>query len=208
MTNAKTQIFDYADDNQELADMLLEIVKHGKADTPYDLLEMGIFNADEYYKDRVTKALGIKTFVEFTVKDLFHEKFNQKPVDFDTFWEGDRVCMARFTHWNRKVVTLRVYNTNNAKDTQYTVLTLNTWFSQKNKSYTDLCLGNMFFDPTKLRDGVHAEWAEQLCNRVGDDEWKVDDNSFKTFLGGIALLSKQLKTQGDDKLKDFAAMFA
>jgi len=59
-----------------------------------------------------------------------------------------------------------------------------------------------------LRDGVHAEWAEQLCNRVGDDEWKVVDNIFKTFLGGIALLSKQLKTQGNDKLKDFAAMFS
>lgn len=208
MTQPKTQIFDYDDDNQALADMLLEIVKHGKANTPYDLLELDIFNADEYYRDPVTETLGLKTFVEFTVRDLFHEKYNQKPVDFDTFWCDDKILALRAPHWNRKVVTVRVYNTNNASDTQYNVLTLSTWFSQKNNSYTDLVLGNMFFEPTKLRDGVHAEWAEQLCNRVDDDEWIVDDNSFRTFLGGVALLSKQLKTQGKDKLKDLAAMFA
>lgn len=202
----KTQIFDYNDDNQALADMMLEIVKHGKADTPYDLLELGIFNKEEYYKDSHAKLSGRKTFVEFSVTDLFHEKYNQKPVDFDTFWKDDKILAHRAPHWNRKVVTVKVYNTIEYNDKQYNIVTLNTWFSQKNKSYTDLCLGTLFFEPAKLRDGVHAEWNQRLCDLVGEDEWKVDDNTFRNILSGVLMLSKQLKDSGEARLKELETM--
>ena len=208
MTNEKTQIFNYDDANQAIADAMLEIVKHGKADTPYDLIELGIFNADVLYEDRIAKLTNRKTFVEFTVTDLFHEKYNQKPVDFDTFWTNDKILAHRAPHWNRKVVSIKVYNTNNISDRKYTVLTLNTWFSQKNKSYTDLCLGTLFWQPTKLCDDIRAEWAEILCNRVSDDSWKVDDNSFRNILGAVLMLSKQLTQQGEAKLKKLSTMLS
>jgi len=204
MTNANTQIFDYTDEEQKLADMMLELVKHAKTDTPYDLLEMGIFNKEEYYQDNIAKLTNRKTFVEVTVEDLFHKGYKDKPVEFDTFWSNDKVLAHQAPHWNRKVVTVRVYNTNSTSDKQYDLLKLNTWFSQKNKSYTDLILGDIFFNPTKLRDGVHAEWAERLCDRVGDDEWIVDDNTFRNVLGGVALLSKHFEKQGSSKMKELS----
>jgi len=203
-----TQIFDYEDENEVLADMILDLVKHGKTDTPYNLLEMGIYNAEEYYADRIAEMTNRKTFVEVSVTDLFQKKSNDKPVDFETFWTNEKTLAHRAPHWNRKVVTVRVYNTNNTSDKQYDLVKLNCWFGQKNKSYMDLCLGTMFFEPTKLRDGVHAEWAERLCDRVGDDEWIVDTNTFRTVLGGVAVLSKQLKAQDTARMKKLTTALA
>jgi len=207
MTKQNTVYFEYADENEFLANMMLDLMKYGNTDTPYDLLEMGIFDKDLYYSDDFARISERKTFVEVSVQDLFHAGYKDRPVEFDNFWNDDKILARSAPHWNRKVVTVRVYNTTFGRlDKQYDLVKLNAWFSQKNKSYTDLCLGSLFFEPTKLRDGVHSEWAQTLCNQIDDDEWTIDRNVVQTVIGGIKSLSKRLSDQGTAKMNDLVSM--
>jgi hypothetical protein len=80
----ETTNFEYEDESQDLADMMLDLLKCSSAskDEPavYNLNEMDITNSgdDSHFKRQ--------TFVEIKVVDCFHKKTNDKVVSYEDFW--------------------------------------------------------------------------------------------------------------------------
>jgi len=193
--------FVYEDETQSIADLLLDLLKcnkNSKEPDVYNLVELGICNNNDDYGQLVDRT----TWVEVSVTDSFHEKYRDKVIGFEDFWTTEKIVAKRAPHWNRKSVSVRVYNTSSLNDKQHNLLKLGTWFAQKNKSYVDLCMGTMFFEPEKLCDNVYAEWNQHLCKQTGDDEWIVEDSNYHGLFVQLLLLRKQLKEQKDKKMKD------
>jgi hypothetical protein len=69
-------------------------------------------------------------------------------------------------------------------------------------------MGTMFFEPTKLRAGVNAEWADIVCSKTGDDEYVVPEDMFRGVIGSLISLRTKLVKDNDNKMKDLYKMFA
>ena len=193
--------FVYEDETQSLADLLLDLLKdnkNSKGPVVYNLMKLGICKHIDDYSKTVDKT----TWVEVSVTEGFHEKYQDKVIGFEDFWTTEKTIAKKAPHWNRKSVSVRVYNTTMLNDKQHNLLKLGTWFSQKNKSYVDLCMGTMFFEPDKLCNNVYAEWNQHLCKQTGDDEWIVEDSNYRGLLVQLLTLRKQVKEQKDKEMND------
>ena len=202
MDKVEFKSFYAKDSNSKLADILLNLLKNGEADKPYNLQELGILDAGDEFQ----QAIKMHTYVELSIQDGFHAGADDKVVSNEAFWKGNKMLAHKCPHWNRRTITVNVYNKSNINDKKHPIMNMSTWFSAKNKSYAELCLGALMFEPKKQQDGVDYEWNSHHCVQT-DDSYAVDLDINRTVIMSLMKLSKDLQKEGDAKMQKIFDMF-
>jgi hypothetical protein len=198
MANHTFTTFNYEDDNQKIANWLLQFKKSK------------VYAVEQMNLDGINHPKG--GIAEFYVVADVETKFRKKKTDafqsLEEFWTFDRMFTKSCPHWERTAVNVTVgigIRGDTSPDPIINkMVTLSTWFDNKYKNQAEGIANSMLSDGyDETAQLVRAEWNDNcITNNM------VEENPLKNGIGIIMQLSKHLEQEHAEHTKEVLDIFA